>query len=271
MDELIKEAFSRVKQDVFSLGEELSNLKLLIADMKNELKIITKALNDMREKEILTEKAPETMKKSQIQTPTHKPETPTNRQINQTQEEIPTDKLLSQVLRSQKIDVSIGNQWVPTDKQTNRQTNQQIIQHINKPYLAESNTQLTTTSIQEIVKKSEIATTNDHFDKVTEILNTLDSLKKEIRLKFKRLTAQEIAVFSMLYSMENEGEEVNYQLLSSKLSLSESSIRDYILKIQKKGVPIIKEKRNNKTIILHISPELKKIASLDTILKLREI
>ena len=54
MDEQIKEAFFRVKQDVFSLGNEISNLKLLIADMKNELKIITQALNDIREKKLLT-------------------------------------------------------------------------------------------------------------------------------------------------------------------------------------------------------------------------
>jgi len=75
----------------------------------------------------------------------------------------------------------------------------------------------------------------------------------------------------MLYSLENEGNEVDYPLLSSKLKLSESSIRDYILKIQKKGIPITKEKLNNKRVILHISQDLKKIASLDTILKLREL
>ncbi len=271
MDEIIKEAFSRVKQDIFSLGDELNKVKIMMADMKNELKIITRALNDMREKEILAEKAPENMQKTQIKTPTQEPETPTIRQITPTHQEIPTDKLLSQVLKRQNLSVSIGNQGVPTDKQTNRQTNQHIIQQINKPFSTENNKQLTTTNMRETENKQEITTTTNHFDKVTEILNTLDSLKKEIRLKFKRLTSQEIAVFSMLYSLENSGQEVNYQLLSSKLSLSESSIRDYILKIQKKGVPIIKEKLNNKKIILHISPELKKIASLDTILKLREL
>jgi hypothetical protein len=55
------------------------------------------------------------------------------------------------------------------------------------------------------------------------------------------------------------------------LQLSESSIRDYIGKIQKKGLPITKEKLNNKKIMLHIASELTKIASLDTLLKLREL
>ena len=39
----------------------------------------------------------------------------------------------------------------------------------------------------------------------------------------------------------------------------------------KKGVPISKEKVNNKKILLTISPDLKKIASLSAILQLREL
>ena len=80
-----------------------------------------------------------------------------------------------------------------------------------------------------------------------------------------------MSVLTLLYQLEEQGENVDYTLLSSKLSLTESSIRDYISKIQSKGIPITKEKINNKRIILHISPNLSKIASLDTILKLREI
>ena len=129
MDEQIKEAFFRVKQDVFSLGNEISNLKLLIADMKNELKIITQALNDIREKELLAEKPQTKTKIIQEITPTHIPtlasKTPTIQQITPTHQEIPTDKLLSQVLKRQDLGISIGNQGVPTDKQTNRQTNRQ--------------------------------------------------------------------------------------------------------------------------------------------------
>ena len=69
----------------------------------------------------------------------------------------------------------------------------------------------------------------------------------------------------------NQGFLVDYPLLASKLGLSETSVRDYVRKIKKKGIPLIKEKQNNKKIILHLNPEFKKIASLETILKLREI
>jgi hypothetical protein len=238
--EKIKEAFQKVKQDIFFLGNEISGLKLLIADMKNEIKILSKAFNDFSEK---------TQEKTPMHAPTHTPahpaETPTNQQKTPTHEEFPTDKLLSKVLNRQNLDISTGNEGVPTDKQTNTQTNRHIIHHIK--------------------------TQENHLEKASEILDSLEALKKELRIKIKRLTAKEMQVLSLLYQLDNEGEIVDYPLLSIRLNLTESSIRDYIGKITKKGIPIIKEKLNNKKIILHISQDLKKIASLDTILKLREI
>jgi len=275
MDEQIKEAFSRVKEDIFSLGDELQKIKLMMSDMKNELKILTQAFNDLREKDFLTEKPQKTQELIPTHTPTHPQETTTIQQITPTQKEIPTDKLLSQVLKRQKIDVSIGNEGVPTNKPTNKQTNQQIIQHIKLEQKPAISQQLTTTNSQEA---SSLPTTTekaesriDQLDRIDEILTSLDSLKKELRMKIKRLTSQEMAVFSLLYSLENQGNKVDYPLLSSKLSLSEASIRDYIGKIKKKGIPIIKEKLNNKKIILHLYQDFKKIASLDTIIKLREL
>jgi len=60
-------------------------------------------------------------------------------------------------------------------------------------------------------------------------------------------------------------------ILQKKLNLTESSIRDYVRRLIKKGIPIDKNKINNKNIQLSISPNLKKIASLNTILQLRDI
>jgi len=272
MDEAIKLAFSKAKQDIFSLGEEISSLKLLIADMRNDLKILTKAFDDIR-----TEKIIETPRKNQeiipIYNPTDNQKVPTIQEINPTDKEIPTDKLLSYVLKRQNMPVSTGNRGVPTNKQTNQQTNQHIIQHIKTEEKPSIGIYLPTTKQEIREERQEIGTTkpSSNLDRAAEILNSLDALKKEIRIKFKRLTSQEIAVFSMLYSLEDQGLEVDYKLISTKLNLSESSIRDYIGKLQKKGVPVIKEKLNNKHIILHISQDLKRIASLDTILKLREL
>jgi len=142
---------------------------------------------------------------------------------------------------------SIGNEGVPTDRQTNEQTDRQ------------------THNYAQITHKTD-------FEQANEILSSLDSIKRGIRLKFKRLTPQEMLVFSTLYSLEEQNiEEITYRTLARQLQLSESSIRDYINKLIKKGVPIDKIRQNNKTIVLKISQDLKNIATLATIQDLREL
>jgi len=42
-------------------------------------------------------------------------------------------------------------------------------------------------------------------------------------------------------------------------------------KIIKKGVPVVKSKENNKKVTLSIPPEFKKMASLQSIISLREL
>ncbi|MEK6846579.1 MAG: hypothetical protein AABY16_00245, partial [Nanoarchaeota archaeon] len=98
-----------------------------------------------------------------------------------------------------------------------------------------------------------------------------DDLKKEVRLKFKRLTEQEMLVFSTIYQLEEQGFVVDYAILAQKLNLTEISIRDYVHKILKKEIPLIKSKEANKKIVLSIPQELKRIASLQTIFQLRNI
>ena len=79
-------------------------------------------------------------------------------------------------------------------------------------------------------------------------------------------------VFSTLYTIEEQKyDEITYRTLAKQLNLSESSIRDYINKLTKKGVPIEKIRQNNKTILLQISQDLKNIATLATIQDLREL
>ena len=136
--------------------------------------------------------------------------------------------------------ISTGNEGVPTHKPTNQQT--------NRP------------------------TQNTDFKQANNILKSLDSIKKGIRLKFKRLTPQEMLIFSTLYTLEEQKhDEITYRTLSTQINLSESSIRDYINKLIKKGVPIDKTRQNNKTIILNISKDLKNITTLTTIQDLRAL
>ena len=124
---------------------------------------------------------------------------------------------------------STGNEGVPTDKQTNQQTNQQ--------------------------------TEKTYFGDALEILNSLDNLKKEIRNKFKRITDQEFLVFSTIYQIAEETGYADYKSLSQKLNLTESSIRDYVGRLIKKGIPVEKTKINNKMIQLSVSEKLKENCS----------
>jgi hypothetical protein len=150
----------------------------------------------------------------------------------------PTNNFPVKPLKPQNSVFSTGNQGVPTNKQTNQQTNQQM--------------------------------ENTSFGEAVEILNSLDNIKKEIRIKFKKITDQEFLVFSTIYQMEEQG-IVDYHSLSQKLNLTETSIRDYIGKLIKKGIPVEKTKLNNKLVQLSISNNLRKIAPLPVFFQLREI
>jgi len=152
-------------------------------------------------------------------------------------------------LRSPNSSSSIGNEGVQTDRQTNRQTD-------------------TTPKKFALTQSSDSIT---QIEKVAEIVNSLDDLKRNLRRQFKQLTQQEMLVFSTIYQLSDQGLDVDYSILSKKTNLSESSIRDYVQKIIKKGIPIAKTKENNKIITLSVSPEFKRMASLDTLISLREL
>jgi len=78
-------------------------------------------------------------------------------------------------------------------------------------------------------------------------------------------------VFSTIYQLEEENGFADYKSISEKINLTESSVRDYVSRIIKKGISVEKKKLNNKNIQLIISNNLKKIASLPTILQLRDL
>ena len=169
----------------------------------------------------------------QVNNPAHTPQISTNTIHN------PAHDLPFKASNTQNLGISTGNEGVPADRQTDRQTDQQT----EKP----------------------------SFGEALDILSSLDSLKKEVRNKFKKITDQEFLVFSTIYQLSEEDGYVDYKTLSQKLNLTESSIRDYIGRLIKKGIPIEKNRINNKIIQLSISEKLKKIASLPAIFQLRSL
>ena len=227
----LKIAFSRVKEDMIYLGNEINSLKYEIQEIKSILSSL--------QVDFHSQKALPTDKQTLQQT---------NPQVNPAYSNIPTHipTVPQEIggLKDQNIPFSTGNEGVPTDKQTNQQTDQQT------PFNEEN--------IEQNLQKANI------------ILDSLDKIKKEIRQKFKRLTPQEMSVFSSIYQLEEtDPENATYKQIAATLRLSESSIRDYVLKIIDKGIPIKKHKIDNKKVILTISPDLKKIATLSTIIQLR--
>ena len=287
-EEKLRQSFAKIKEDIL-------NLTFTLADIKKEIQENNKLIRQMDDElimlklDVMTQNQENIQKQTPTHISTHFPENQTN-PVTSTHNS--TDAQEIGGWNTQNLGISIGNEGVSTDRQTDRQTVRQTHfepkipqlgttkQHLNpqnieyvvtkkqplaQPKLSKINTQTTPKTPSKPLKPIQ-----QQISEASEILDSLDNIKKEIRKKFKSITKQEMLVFTTLFIME-EAEDPDYNKLAIKLNLSESSIRDYIQRMINKGIPIEKEKINNKKIILHISPELKKIASLDTIIKLRDI
>jgi hypothetical protein len=264
--EQVKEAFSKVKKDMDSLKEEVSILNKGLIETRESLveicevlKSLSRKIDDKEKTESPQKQVPPKNESNLIPTdnPTHPAQVPTDtRQIPA----YPAHNIPQKPLSTQNMGISTGNEGVPTDRQTNQQTNQQT----------DKGSYNTDISLDHL-SKGNLFSSENSINNAAQILDSLDNLKKEIRLKFKRLTDQEFLVFSTIYQLSDEMGYTDYKNLSEKLNLTESSIRDYVGRLIKKGIPLEKVKINNKTIHILISQNLKKIATLPTILQLRAI
>lgn len=216
-EEKLRKAFSRIKEDILYLQQE-------IIILKEEIRQINKIFN-----QILSNLASNTY--------------PTHIQQKQT---IPTHILRNYGLNLKNFHSSIGNEGVPTNSQ----------QIVNR---------------QEIKQEKELKQTSSSLSNLSNlpnISNIVITMKQDLEEKFKKLTKQEFLVFSILYMLEQELQYVTYHDIAKKANLAESSIRDYISRLERKGIPILKERINNKVVILKIPKELKEIATLDNLSRL---
>jgi DNA-binding MarR family transcriptional regulator len=251
--ESIKEAFSRVRQDIDFLYSELLNLKKDISHINENLLNLIGNFENLRNEKNASIQQTNRQTDKQTEIPQGNIQSIGNttlQHINPTlPKENPTHSTDIKALKPEFLGLSIGSGGVPTDRQTDKQTNRQTDNG----------------SYNHKIPKG------DSINDALEVLDSLDNLKKEIRLKFKRLTDQEMSVFSLLYQLSEEESYSDYKTLSNRLGLTESSIRDYIGRLIKKGIPVEKTKINNKNIHLSISENLKKITTLSTILQLRDL
>lgn len=236
----IKEAFQNVREDVTGLYRDINSLKDELRETREEMLKICEIL-----KQQISEKINKELNEDE--------EGSTNQHINTTPRQgIPAHNSFLEALKGENKPFSTGNEGVPADRQTDQQTDTSPIN-----------------DIKIIANYSKID--QNSIDEAAKMLDSLDNIKKDIRVTFKRLTEQEVLVFSAIYQLDEEHGYTDYKALATKLNLTESSIRDYIGRLLKKGIPLEKKKINNKLIQISVSKNLKKIASLSTILQLREL
>ena len=268
MDE-VKEAFERVKKDIGSLKSEIDSINFEFREMRKRLIEMCEIMNELSQKYSSLDQIKSDFSK----------EAPSNYNINEIDSISISNKYEEKSFEEKLSEIPSLDTTKATslDKQTDPPSNRQINPPSQTPFSTNNQTikprkdQIQGISIgnggvqtdRQTDKKAENA-----FDSAINTLNSLDNLKKEIRLKFKKLTDQELLVFSTIYQQEEELGYSNYKVLSDKLNLTESSIRDYVRRLIAKDIPLEKIKINNKEIHLSISPNFKKITSLNTILQL---
>jgi len=232
--DFIKEAFSKVKQDVSVLRDELNNLK---NELKENRELMIKLCESVQE--MFSQINQISAKTKSIEETKFNYINPAHTQINPINKgNFSANSSFLKSLNKGNSEFSTGNQGVPADRQTNQQTDRQ---------------------------------TENSIENAAEMVKSLDNLKKEIYQKFKKLTEQEWLVFLTIYQFDEEKGYSDYRILAEKLNLTESSIRDYVARLINKGVPVDKTKLNNKNIRLNISKSIKQIASLSTLLYLRDL
>ncbi|OIO80382.1 hypothetical protein AUJ84_03695 [Candidatus Pacearchaeota archaeon CG1_02_32_132] len=233
-DDKIKEAFQKVKEDIDNLYYSYQHLNTELADIKDILRSQNQELQEIKANiEEYKNVSFNLIKRTQEIKTQVRSNLDTPSFPVDTSIDTSTHNLPLEAVKSQIIDISTRNEGVKTDRQTDKQT-------------------------------------DNTLNKIPEVLESLTKIKEEVRFKFKQLTKQEIAIFALIYQLEEQDLSVDYHLLAQKLSITESSVRDHIGRIIRKGIPVEKTKENNKKILLKISKSLKEIASLDSILNLRE-
>jgi len=88
--------------------------------------------------------------------------------------------------------------------------------------------------------------------------------------KFRSLTDREFSVFMAIYQLEEELGKVNYNDVANKLNLSEATIRNFIISLINKGIPIEKERVFNRKALFRIKKDFREMNIASSMLELRQ-
>lgn len=166
--------------------------------------------------------------------------------------QLPTNQHTETSYNEGKTPLSTGNEGVPTNKPTNQQTNK----HSGNEGVS--------------AFKPAVTRTEEKLNELSSLVTSFHEAQTHLKKQFTSLTKQEFTVYATIYQLQLEQKAVEYRLLAQKLGLTEISVRDYTLKLLKKGVPLLKIKHNNKKVLLAIPEALTQIASLPALLALYE-
>ncbi len=250
-DKRIELSFQKIKEDVLCLQQEIIILKQEIQEINYNFNAFL----------------------SQFKQALHSNKHPTHVQH---MKHLPTHNLPNKALNQQYFHSSIGNNGVPTDSQ---QIVNRHLDTINRTSSIPRNFHYRRDDFQNLrgiyKQKSSIEPTSMESNpmdsnqvNIPQLSNIVSNMKQELQDKFKKLTKQEFFDFSILYALEEEKGNITYRDIAQRANLAESSVRDYISRLEYKGIPVVKERINNKIVLLRISPELRNIATLDSLSKI---
>ena len=99
----------------------------------------------------------------------------------------------------------------------------------------------------------------------------IKTYKKELESRFLSLTDAQFNVFMAIYRIEEQTKTaVTYAEIASELTLSQSSIRDYVSDLILRKVPLTKHSSPNRKVYLSITNEFKNLNMLENLYNLRE-
>jgi len=114
-------------------------------------------------------------------------------------------------------------------------------------------------------------TDNRQTTDTRQINTNISTLKSEFEQKILSLTEKEFAVFMAIYHLEEElHSPVTYPDIAKHLKLSQSSVRDHTSELLLKGLPLIKNKINNRKVSLSIDRSFKDLNLASKLLSFRQ-
>ena len=124
----------------------------------------------------------------------------------------------------------------------------------------DTKTEEISTGNEGVLNKQTNKQTNKQLNKQTILDQTGEISKFQLNIEefFRTFTKQELLVFLTIYQLEEElKRKIKFSDISSRLNLSESCIRGYIKRLLQKGAPLLREKINNKIVLVSLSPDFR--------------